>query len=152
MVWEKYKTCKDIKKHLVKNMSCLKVSGQMVSIVAFSIFFTYFKMGNNHFSTCLSRASVFFWILFVVKRILEKMFLPPFVDLLNSIASRNVWKLLYHIYKRLPKPFFKNAIYLVPTFETYINLGLKSTRRGLFVRIIHKFGPQVDPQGPFLAE
>ena len=39
---------------------------------------------------------------------------PPFVHLINSIASRNVWKLLNLSYgQKVVKTFFKNAIYFV---------------------------------------
>ena len=64
-----------------------------------------------------------------------KRFWPPFVDLINSVASRNVWKLLNLSYlQKVVKTFFKNTIYLVNKFEKMIKLGLKSTRRGLFGR------------------
>ena len=64
-----------------------------------------------------------------------KVFWPPFIDLINSVASRNVWKLLNLSYlQKVVKTFFKKPIYLVKKFEQIIKLGLKSTRRGLLVR------------------
>ena len=58
---------------------------------------------------------------------------PPFVHLINSIASRNVWKLLNLSYlQKVAKTFFKNLIYLVKNVRQMIKMGLKSTYRGLF--------------------
>ena len=63
---------------------------------------------------------------------------PPFVDLINSIASRNVWKLLNLSYlQKVAKTFFKNTIYFVKNVRKMIKMGLKSTYRGLFGRTIN---------------
>ena len=60
-----------------------------------------------------------------------KGFWWPFVHLINSIASRNVWKLLNLPYlQKVAQTFFKNLIYLVNTFDKSIIFGPKSTRRG----------------------
>ena len=41
-IWTNIKNIKDVKMYFVKNMSFLKVLGQMVSIAVFSVFFYIF--------------------------------------------------------------------------------------------------------------
>ena len=137
--------------YFVKNITCLKVSGKNVSIVVFSSFVSWVSMGRINLLTLFVSKSCFrflrnncsnscFW----------KEIWQPFVHLINSIASRNVWKLLNWSYlQKVAKTFFKNSNYFVNKFKQVINVGPKSTRRGLFGRQIDKIHPQVDPQWHF---
>ena len=109
--------------YFVKNMSFLKVSGQMVSIAVFSVFLLHRLACGKFMFWHFFRKSDFVRHYNCSKSCFWKVFWPPFVHLINSKCSINVWKLLNLSYlQKVAKTFFKNTIYFVQMIRKWCGL------------------------------